>query len=100
MAQIKGPGTEEVKEDAAEPVDETPDAPDIDETPAPAAETGQDLTEVPPPASATPVKSRLNVAIPTELYVRLMADCENRMVGPALLVGKALEVFLDTLQEV
>jgi hypothetical protein len=44
-----------------------------------------------------PLTARLNVQIPTELDTRLREECKVRMIGPALLVAKAIETFLDTL---
>ena len=62
--------------------------------PTPAPEPPSRTSEVAPEAPPT---ARLNVQIPSELDTRLRAECALRMIGPALLVTRAIETFLDEL---
>ena len=52
---------------------------------------------VPAPASEW---ARLNVRIPVGLHRKLEMECDARMISPALLVSKALELLLDDLPPV
>ena len=66
-----------------------------DETTAPPADAPPSRpSEVSPEA---PLTARLNVQIPTELDTRLRQECQARMIGPAMLVTRAVEKFLDEL---
>lgn len=40
----------------------------------------------------------LNVSVTPDIKKRLEAECESRMIGPVLIVEKALTQYLDGLQ--
>ena len=60
------------------------------------------MTDVSPELTALPrpTMGRLSVAINVALLDELEAACDERMVGKALVVAKALEAYLPTLRTV